>query len=154
MERWSEQMRDRFMVAEIAIDEMATVADSFPDLFSPKERLALSVLQRNAFQGFAPESLMSRRERMQRICDDLQSTFPCARRTDGEESSCRLDATMTDLASFIADNADAIREDPDWLLTIVASLRDGHEYSQPAGAAAGFAVRLITAGRIEVAPCP
>lgn len=79
---WTEQQRDRFMVVEIALDELASVADKFPNLLSEDEERALRILQRDAFDGFAGESMASRHDRMMRVREQLSTAFPVENRTE------------------------------------------------------------------------
>lgn len=81
---WTDQMLDRFMVAEIVLDELATIADEFSDLFTSEEDNAIFVLRRGAWRGFVDEPLAARRDRMERIRDALQDQFPCSARTHEE----------------------------------------------------------------------
>lgn len=81
---WTEQQLDRFMVAEITIDELRTVADEFPGLFTADQIEAIMALQCNAWEGLVEEPLVNRGARMRRIRDKLEEAFPCDFRTEEE----------------------------------------------------------------------
>lgn len=81
---WTEQMLDRFMVAEICMDELRSIADEFPGIITDDQLEAICALQQGPWDGFVEEPLDSRGARMRRIRDRLQETFPCECRTHEE----------------------------------------------------------------------
>lgn len=82
---WTDEMLDRFMVAEVCIDELMQIGDEFPGYFTPEIRRALEELQRGPYQGFADEPRESRARRMRATRDKLDRVFPCNHRTEFEK---------------------------------------------------------------------
>lgn len=81
---WTDHQLDRFTAAEICLDELLQINDEFPGFFDETEVRALRRLGRSAFEGFAPEALSLRFERLKSVRARLQAVFPCPYRTHAE----------------------------------------------------------------------
>lgn len=78
---WTTEMLDRFMIAEVCVDELMQIGDEFPGVFPPDVQRALNMLKCGPWRGFVEEPLESRAPRMRAIRGRLDAAFPCNYRT-------------------------------------------------------------------------